>query len=248
MSGQRFKNELRGSDEGADFDLDSFLDEKAQPQPNEKTSDTKRNSFSNFIKNSFLVLGLSLFALLYFNNWSITQVYGNIFGIEKYQAQSPDPVVFNQGTTPVTPVSPITSAEVNTEGLEAFENLEVLESLEALEGLEALESLEGLADLENLSKLSVLGELGNLAIFGDPDNIQVIPTSDAQNNAFPTSLEDCSAKLEEAEIKSNFESETIGELYEAKVPVSVLKILNDLNILDELEISDLIEGYKQKEN
>ncbi|HAW80545.1 MAG TPA: hypothetical protein DCX27_13055 [Balneola sp.] len=97
--------------------------------------------------------------------------------------------------------------------------MEVLESLEALEGLEALESLEGLADLENLSKLSVLGELGNLAIFGDPDNIQVIPTSDAQNNAFPTSLEDYSAKLEEAEIKSNFESEIIGELYEAKVPV-----------------------------
>ena len=49
-------------------------------------------------------------------------------------------------------------------------------------------------------------------------------------------------------IVSKYEKETIQQLYQAKVPAKVLSTLNNLNLLDTIDISSLIEGYKIKEN
>ena len=251
MSSLRFKNELRGNEDDPDFDLDAYLREKSHPdeQFEERIEDTPKSSF---LKNTFLILGLSIFALLYFNDWSPKLVYGNIFGIEEYQKQSiaPEPfvpVATNSEADAVIAGNGLSGGDeiiVNTQQLEELARLEALEALESLEGLAELENLEGLEGLEELAKLSALEGLKALSNLENPSFIQV------ENNSseFPASLEDYKAGLQEAGLAEKFDSDTVTELYEAGVPVPVLKALNDNGLLNSFDISSLIEGYNYKGN
>ncbi|MEO9886927.1 MAG: hypothetical protein ABJR05_06180 [Balneola sp.] len=249
MSEQRFKNELRGSQNDPDFDLDSYLDEKSQSEQEKIEPDKKQSTLSAFLKNSFLVIGLATFALLYFNDWSPKKIYANIFGVEEFQSQPIPSPVSNDVVLPIAPIEgndvividkdDLVNGTANIVGLEDLAIFESLESLESLEALEDLASLEGLADL---SKLAALGDLGNLG------NVKVIPSDGDQNSVFPSSLTNYTNELSEAGISDKYEKETIQQLYQAKVPVKVLSTLNNLNLLDTIDISSLIEGYKIKEN
>jgi hypothetical protein len=254
MSNQRFKNELRGNENEPDFDLDSYLLEQSEPSQENEGKATKTTK-SSFLKNAALILSLSVFALLYFNNWSPKQVVGNIFGIDQFQSQTVAPV------SPIQPVTPlITNGGANDvvvlnesdlngavidlsdlEGLAKLEGLEGLEGLQTLEQLAKLEALEGLAGLENLAKLSALEALSEL------NGVQVIESDNAFSEV-PGTLESYTDQLSEAGLSSSFNSETVKELYEAGVPVSVLKSLNDNDLLESVGISSLIEGYKNKDN
>ncbi|MBO6621740.1 MAG: hypothetical protein JJ892_00025 [Balneola sp.] len=250
MSSQRFKNELRGDQDDPDFDLDAYLQEQSHPdeQFEEQINDSPKSSF---IKNTFFILGLSIFALLYFNDWSPKLVYGNIFGVEEYQKQTvaPDPVIpatANSEPDVVITDSDLAAANdiVVTQGLENLARLEALEALESLEGLAELENLEGLEGLEELAKLSALEGLKALSNLENPSFIQV------ENNSteFPATLEDYNIKLNEAGLSDKFGTETVAELFAAKVPVPVLKTLNDNDLLNTFDISSLIEGYKHQGN
>lgn len=132
------------------FDLDNYIEEKAnsgqQAYQSKSKSEPKK---SNWFKNTMLLFGFGILTLLYFNNWNPLQVYGNIFGIDKYQAgyvaPSPEPFVIE--------VSPENGAQIV--------NLSELERLAELKSLEELESLEGLSELSELERLSELEELQN---------------------------------------------------------------------------------------
>ncbi len=248
MSSQRFRNELRGDQDDPDFDLDSYIHEKSHSDDQFEAQTHNSSKGSSFLKNTFLILGLSLFALLYFNDWSPKLVYGNIFGVEEYQQQSvaPEPVLpVTANSEPDVVVADIDPTGANdivvTQGLENLARLEALEALESLEGLAELENLAGLEVLEELAKLSALEALSNLE---NPSFIQV------ENNSteFPASLEDYDTQLNEAGLSDKFDTETVAKLFDAKVPVPVLETLNDNDLLNTFDISSLIEGYKNQEN
>jgi hypothetical protein len=253
MSSQRF----RKGKADPDFDLDAYLQEKSHPdeQFEEQINDSPKSSF---LKNTVLILGLSIFALLYFNEWSPKLVYGNIFGIEEYQKQSiaPEPVVpvtTNSETEAMVAennISGFNDITVNTQQLENLANLEVLEGLEALEALEALESLEGLASLENLEGLEGLEELAKLSALEALSNLGNSSFIQIENNSseFPASLADYKTELKDTELTDEFDTETVAELYEAKVPVSVLATLKNNGLLSTVDVSSLIEGYKNQGN
>ncbi|MEP0006867.1 MAG: hypothetical protein ABJ387_14015 [Balneola sp.] len=248
MSSQRFRNELRGDQDNPDFDLDSYIHEKSHSGEQFEAQTNNSSKGSSFLKNTFLVVGLSLFALLYFNDWSPKLVYGNIFGVEEYQQQSvaPEPILpVTANSEPDVVIADIDHAGTNdivvTQGLENLARLEALEALESLEGLAELENLAGLEGLEELVKLSALEALSNLE---NPSFIQV------ENNSteFPASLEDYKTQLNEAGLIDKFDTETVADLFDAEVPVPVLKTLNDSDLLNTFDISSLIEGYKNQEN
>lgn len=247
MSNQRFRNDLNNNSD-PDFDLDSYIEERSHSDEQFEAQANDSSKGSSFLKNTFLVVGLSLFALLYFNDWSPKLVYGNIFGVEEYQKQSvaPDPVIpITANSEPDVVIADVDPAGANdivvTQGLENLARLEALEALESLEGLAELENLAGLEGLEELGKLSALEALSNLE---DPSFIQV------QNNSteFPASLEDYNTQLNEAGLTNKFDTETVAELFDAEVPVPVLKTLNDSDLLNTFDISSLIEGYKNQGN
>lgn len=243
MSSQRFNNELRRNQDDPEFDLDSYLDEKAQTNEEQHIKESKNSIYSSFLKNTFLVVGLGVFALLYFNNWSPKQVLGNVFGVEEYQnnvvSTTPEtvfPVTSGNGSEVVIlDAKDFTGPSVNIEGLE---NLEKLAKLQALEGLA---SLEGLSQLENLSRLSALSALSNL------DNATIIE-SKKFTEEFPSTIENYKEGLSEAELGDEFDTETTNDLYDAEVPVSVLKTLKDSNLLRTIDISELIQEYKDRKN
>jgi hypothetical protein len=251
MSSQRFKNELRGGQDDPDFDLDAYLQEQSHPDEQFEDHANDPTKGSSFLKNTFLIVGLSIFALLYFNDWSPKLVYGNIFGVEEYQQQSvaPEPVLpvtaNSEPDVVIADSDPVgTNDIVVTQGLENLARLEALEALESLEGLVELENLEGLEGLEELAKLSALEGLKALSNLENPSFIQV------ENNSseFPATLEEYNTKLNEAELSDKFDTETVAELFDAKVPVPVLKTLNDNDLLNSFDISSLIEGYKNQRN
>lgn len=248
MSSQRFRNELRGDQDDPDFDLDSYIHEKSHSGEQFEAQTNNSSKGSSFLKNTFLVVGLSLFALLYFNDWSPKLVYGNIFGVEEYQQQSvaPEPILpVTANSEPDVVIADIDPAGTNdivvTQGLENLARLEALEALESLEGLAELENLAVLEGLEELVKLSALEALSNLE---NPSFIQV------ENNSieFPASLEDYKTQLNEAALTDKFDTETVANLFDAEVPVPVLKTLNDNDLLNTFDISSLIEGYKNQRN
>ncbi|MEP2446609.1 MAG: hypothetical protein ABJI69_05240 [Balneola sp.] len=251
MSSQRFRNELRGDQDDPDFDLDSYIHEKSHSGEQFEAQTNNSSKGSSFLKNTFLVVGLSLFALLYFNEWSPKLVYGNIFGVEEYQQQSvtPEPVLpitANSEPDVIITDSDLSRANdiVATQELENLARLEALEALESLEGLAELENLAGLEGLEELAKLSALEGLKALSNLEDPAFIQV------ENNStdFPANLEDYNTQLNEAGLTDKFDTETVADLFDAEVPVPVLNTLNDSDLLNTFDISSLIEGYKNQEN
>ena len=149
------RNSYRNN-QSSDFDLDSYIDEQA----NQKTDSgdyqhSPKPSNSNWFRNMLFLGGFGILSLLYFNNWNPMQVYGNIFGIDKYQTDYTVPV-------PQPPEPSVIDATIGN-GVQVVD-LRELERLSELEGLEALEGLEGLEGLEALEDIGIsMTELENTA-------------------------------------------------------------------------------------
>lgn len=138
------KNSYRHSNSGNNFDLDDYINEKANSDSSEEYgSEQESHRTSTWFRNTLVVLGFGVVTLLYYNNWSPMQVYGNIFGIEKYQASYTPPVV----EPPLPPT--IETLPGTATGIITLQELEELAKLESLEGLEALEQLDQLSELES---------------------------------------------------------------------------------------------------
>tara|TARA_R110000868_G_scaffold304437_16_gene565259 strand:- start:35189 stop:36058 length:870 start_codon:yes stop_codon:yes gene_type:complete len=161
------RNTHRKNNSDDHFDLDGYINEKSNPEVESTSENVEGEGKSSWLKNSMLIFGFILISLLYFNNWSPKQVYGNIFGVDEYQERFE---VVQQAPNSPKIVSNLPSSE-NIAGLEELKRLEELEQLGNLEGLERLnelenlgaelESLEGLEGLENLeSSLEGLENLG----------------------------------------------------------------------------------------
>ncbi|MEQ9266796.1 MAG: hypothetical protein RLN81_16320 [Balneolaceae bacterium] len=228
MNNQKFNNRNTN-----DFDLDAYLDEKSNHTETDQNPPAKENEGSSWFKNVLMITGLSIVALLYFNDWNPYLVYGNIFGVEKYQnvvVVDPNPadskiIVIDgkpvESTVVVTGVDPseLEDMAIELQSLEELEGLGVItgealasafEALESLEGLESLENLEGLESLENLEgleSLEALEALDNLEIAIDPIEMQEIQavTEQAVMEAF-RALELLGSNLAE-QSSSNFNSD-----------------------------------------
>lgn len=218
----------------SDFDLDDYLEEKSNHTEANQKPPAKENEGSSWFKNALMITGLSVVALLYFNDWNPYLVYGNVFGVEKYQnvvVVDPTPtdakIIVIDGNdagntvavTGVTNSSELAEIAAELESLEELEGLQIItedalaSALESLEGLESLGNLEGLESLENLERLEsleALEALGNLDIAVDPVEIQNIQavTEQAVMEAFRT-LELLGSNLGE-QSSGNFNSDITG--------------------------------------
>lgn len=192
MNSQKFNK-----NKSDNFDLDEYLEEKSNGEGIDSNQPDPQNEESSWLKNVLLITGLSIVTLLYFNDWSPSLAYGNIFGVEEYQNQTivvadpaasdtkviiVDPAGTNSSVT-ITGLSDLSELEEVTVSLEALEELEGLEivsgealatAFEALEGLENLENLERLESLEKLAVLENLEALGNIEVNIDPIEMQEI--------------------------------------------------------------------------
>lgn len=162
MNREKFSN-----NESDQFDLDDYLEEQSSGQDQSiKTSSSNPQKKSSWFRNTIAIFGLAIVTLLYFNDWSPTLVYGNIFGVEEYQKGFVEPSARVSGLNTNSDMV-IMENEVANITEEALANaFESLESLEGLEGLEVLENLENLEQLENsLAEMENLEEMNGLRNF-----------------------------------------------------------------------------------
>ncbi len=184
------KNLYRPSNSDDNFDLDNYIEEKANSGNREQFKESKSpEQKSNWFKNALILSVFGFTTLLYFNDWSPKQVYGNIFGIEEYQAGYVAP---SSSTQPVTTdLQPGAERQLvdlsRLEELSKLERLEGLESLEGLEGLEGLAEIEGLENLEasiaNLESMEEMNELREFALSTAMEALAGISESDEFGNA-----------------------------------------------------------------
>lgn len=267
------QNSYRNSRNDDHFDLDDYLDEKSNSSESNQPPQPEKEGYS-WLKNTVVILGLAIITLFYFNDWSPQKVYGNIFGSEESQQgfiggtnSSPDLVVIdNTGEDQTIVISGLADAEqslqiVELEALteealanafESLEGLEVigeLENLESLEGLEALESLEALEGLEGLEALQELGGLGAIIEFSLNEAFKEIAKID--NSTFENTnltLSDYSGEINKEGMNDNFDTQSIEKLHEANIPISFLKKINELGLLESLTTESIINAYQEESN
>lgn len=158
---------------------------------------------------------------------------------------------------------------------DALQDLEGLEKLDGLENLEQLKTLESsLAGLEYLDEATIRnfaletamealngiqesGEFGTEIQVSIQDAIKelervresesigseqvVVNTSEINS-----SLNHYSDELKASKIEMNLSSSDIQKLYDAKVPISTIKKLDDLNLLDKIGIDSITKAYKSE--
>lgn len=208
------RNTYRNNNPEDHFDLDNYINEKSNPGVDSTPRSFDDEKKLSWFKNTLLVLGLAIFTILYFNNWSPTQVYGNIFGIEKYQdGYEIDPIIINNENLASGILDETTLAGLaKLEELEQLRELGSLENLEALEGISSIENLEGLQELErSFSNLENLEEMNELRTF-----------------ALETAME---------ALANIGESEEFGEIIGGSVQLGIQEALRELENLREQEIS-----------
>ncbi|MEQ9310280.1 MAG: hypothetical protein RLN90_12570 [Balneolaceae bacterium] len=213
------RNSYQKNDRQNNFDLDDYINEKSNPTEDSFSKETELEKSSSWVKNSLLILGLAIVTLLYFNNWSPTQVYGNIFGVEEYQNRISDPIIINEGD--LTPEE----LEAATAGLAKLLELEVLEQFGNLDNLESLENLEGLESLEELSNLESLEGLQNLeSSLSNLENLEEM--NELRTFALETAME---------ALRGIGESEEFAETVGGAAQLGIKEALKELENLREIE-------------
>ncbi len=209
------RNSYRNQNPGS-FNLDEYINEKANSgKHNDQLESETKPEKSSWFRNTVLLFGFGILTLLYFNNWNPLQVYGNIFGIEKYQAgyvaPAPDPLVIE--------INPGNGAQVVN-----MNELEKLAELSSLEGLESLSELEGLAELGELERLSELEELES--------SISGLENMEEMNELREFALRTAMEALEGIGNSPEF-GEVIGEASQ----LGIQEALEELRNLREVELS-----------
>ncbi|GAB5408613.1 MAG: hypothetical protein BalsKO_09780 [Balneolaceae bacterium] len=230
------RNSYRKNNSKDHFDLDNYINEKSNPEVDSSSQPVDLEKKSSWLKNSVLIFGLALITLLYFNNWSPKQVYGNIFGIEESQTGSEGPVIVSGGNLTSEELEATIAGLAKLEelkrleqlgGLANLEALEGLESLEALEGLENLEVLEGLESLENLESLEGIANLSELE-----SSLEGLENLEEMNELRTFALETAMEAL-----NSIGESEEFGEAVGNAAQLGIQEALKELENLRSLEVS-----------
>lgn len=213
------RNSYQKNDSQNNFDLDDYIHEKSNPSVNSSSKETELEKSSSWVKNSLLILGLAIVTLLYFNNWSPTQVYGNIFGVEEYQNRISDPIIINEGDLSPEELEAVTASLAKLSELERLEQLGNLDNLESLENLEGLESLEELSNLESLEGLQNLeSSLSNL------ENLEEM--NELRTFALETAME---------ALRGIGESEEFAETVGGAAQLGIKEALRELENLREIE-------------
>ena len=170
----------------SDFDLDSYLDEKANESDafqSHETPPVNEKKSGSFFRNLFLVLGVSVLGVLWYYDWSPREAISGIFGSSEPEVvfvDSPSgletiviaPPNTNSGEILIVDGETVSQLEQSAFELATSEEFERLteesvalaleaafNALEGLQGLESLEGLEGLESLESLEGLEGLEEL-----------------------------------------------------------------------------------------
>ncbi|MBO6795176.1 MAG: hypothetical protein JJ895_14800 [Balneolaceae bacterium] len=256
------------------FDLDQFLEDKANGEESAFTPEEEPGESSNFFRNASIIVVAILGMVLWFYDWNPRAAYAGIFG-----SDSGEPVVtevvnrnVNVVTPPTPPAPPVTDAArlaqlersavavANSEEIErlteqsvalamesAFRALESFEKMDFsnLEGLGDLEGLEGLERLEGLEGLENFGVLAEQAAL---DALQNIDFSQIQFETGATnvaSFEQFSNELSELSI-DQFSDEDLRSLHNAGIPTSFLSKLNDVGLLDRLDADEIIDLFEEE--
>ena len=251
------------SNRNDNFDLDQFLEDKANGQESTPEIEESTTQKSNFFKNTLIVLVAIFGIVLWYYDWNPREAYAGIFG-----SDTNDPVVSEvTATFPETPAPPLppqpTSDRIaqlersavemaQSEELErlteqsvalamesAFRALESIENID-FSNLEGLEGLEGLEELEGLEGLGVFAEQAALQALQNIDFSQIQIETGTTNIA---NFEQFSREVAEQSI-DQFSEEDLRSLHSAGIPASFLSQLNDVGLLDRLDANEIIDLFE----
>ncbi len=236
-----FKNRPLKNDLDSDFDLDGYLNEKAQNPESEDQIEEVFEERSDLIKNSLLVLAVITTIFLWTFDWSPRNAYNYFFEGENPilvfeeggQTASPD---IEQTVVSEAPRFPEfeTTAEPS-EGSAVDYLVELREKnligdnkLSGFDARQLYSSGVPVSYLEALDEPNLLGEFSFVDI------------SEFYDSRIP--IEYLQA-LDQAGYLNDLSFVDITEFYENNVPFEYLDQLNEIGILDELSFVDITEFY-----
>ncbi len=160
------RNSHKKNNSDDQFDLDNYINEKSTGESENLHYDAPLDSKSSRFKNTVLIIGLVFFTILYFNDWSIKQV----FGFNDYQEVTTTSQLSPNGDILVTGnVDDATLA-----GLAKLQELQKLGELEGLAKLGALQNLQGLEALQELESLQdIESDLAGIENLEQPNDIRI---------------------------------------------------------------------------
>lgn len=210
------RSSYRNTNSDPDFDLDSYIREKANEEPSfQDESQYNENTGGSFLKNVSIIVFSAIMILLYFNNWSPKQVLSNVFGFDGFQqtAQTQDipPVPLPptpQETEPTAAEQEIAAAELSE--LERVLQEELQQELNNSMGPEQQQALEeAFAQLsEQMATLFESEEFQQIQVQGFQAAAEALQNLEIQgiSGTDQRAIEEAIQSLEEAGISMSSEN------------------------------------------
>ena len=261
------KNRYQPNNNNRNFDLDSYLEEKASASSTADTPQKEESNGGNFFRNLMLISALLIVAVLYSHNWNPMNLYHRFFPEEQTMATT-FPQVDEERIARITEQQ-VREAENRARRLaDQAERAALNETMreEMRTELDAQvsdnEFSEDIARLtEESTRLAMESafealndvnweELGvQLEGIGEQIEAEMLRefanSNEYQNlaeNAENLSLQEYSILIEEMGI-DQFSEEDLSNLHEAEVPVSLIKVLNESGRLTNYTSQELIDFF-----
>ena len=253
-----------------DFNLDSYLDEKASETQNQKSTPKKESHDGNFFRNLMVITTLVLVSVLYAHDWNPMNVYHRFFPAEPEVSEvTVAPSSGDQAAR--IAAREARAAEVLAQRLaeqqervalrEAERDARIAEIERRAEELANSDELAGLADesvsmaiesaMEALNQVD-WEEFGRqFEGMGEQIEAEVLrglaeadPSSYQiiNNNSSNYTSSEYAERIKELGIDQFTDSE-LSDLHEAKVPISFLEILDNSDKLSKLSAEEIISLF-----
>ncbi len=236
-----FKNRPLKNDLDSEFDLDGYLDEKAQHPETEDQLEDVSEERSDLIKNSLLVVAVITTIFLWAFDWSPRNAYTYFF-----EGESPV-FVFEEGGQAVTPDAEQTLVAeaprfADFEPAVEPSNSSVLDYLVELrdKGLIGDNKLSGFDARQLYSSEVPVSYLEVLDGANLLDDFSFVDISEFYDSRIP--IEYLQA-LDQAGYLGDLSFVDITEFYENNIPFEYLDQLDEMGILDDLSFVDITEFY-----
>lgn len=240
------KKHSLSNDLDPDFDLDDFLDDRANSEKdiNQVDDQELREERTDLIKNSLLVVAVLTTIFLWSFDWSPRNAYNYFFASET-------PVfIFEEGGQSVPPdVEQTVVAEAPR--FPNFESAVEPSSSSAIDYIVELRE-KGLLDQGNLSGFAArqlyssgvpISYLEALAEANFLDDFSFVDISEFYDSRIPMQY---LQTLEQSGYLGELSFVDITEFYENNVPIQYLNRLNDIGILSKLSFVDITEFYSSE--
>ena len=257
----------RSQNKNPDFDLDSYLDEKASETQNQKSTPKKESHDGNFFRNLMVITALVLVSVLYAHDWNPMNVYHRFFPAESEVTVAPSSgnqaarIAAREARAAEVLAQRLAEQQERVALREAERDARIAEIERRAEELANSDELAGLADesvsmaiesaMEALNQVDWeefgrqfegMGEQIEAEVLrglaeADPSSYKIL-----NNNSSNYTSSEYAERIKELGIDQFTDSE-LSDLHEAKVPISFLEILDNSDKLSKLSAEEIISLF-----